>query len=307
MILRLRMVVKYVSPPFLGLLIWCFLMGSTGQGLAQGEGQIQVATSSSFFLGVDKKDVKVALDMWILEIGTKVQMVIKPVIIFDDLSELVSSLARQEVDYVAMPFVDYLKIKKSVNLEPVLSSTVNGRLGEEFALIVHKSSPCTELKHLQGKRLLVQETSGAAANSLLWLDTTLMRQRLPVASKFFQTVKKVEKSSQAVLPVIFGQADACLVPQWAFDTMVELNPQVGKDLKLLVLSPLLARGALFMQKNLSPAKLAMIDVILKSQSMPRVRQLMTLFHTDHLVTYQPSHFGSTTALYEEYHALNKKR
>ena len=152
MILRLRMVAKYLSPPFLGLLIWCFILASTGQSFAQGDGQIQVATSSSFFLGLDKKDVKVALDMWILEIGRQVQMVIRPVIIFDDLSEMVRSLNRQEVDYVAMPFVDYLKIKKSVNLEPVLSSTVNGRLGEEFALIVHMSSPGTDLKHLQGKR-----------------------------------------------------------------------------------------------------------------------------------------------------------
>ena len=64
-------------------------------------------------------------------------------------------------------------------------------------------------------------------------------------------MKLVDHASQAVLPVFFRQADACLMPRWSYDTMVELNPQVKDQAIILALSPLLARGALFMVRDIS--------------------------------------------------------
>jgi phosphonate transport system substrate-binding protein len=160
---------------------------------------------------------------------------------------------------------------------------------------------------LRGKKLLVQDSAGTASNSFLWLDTLLLRQKLPIVARFFHTVKRVDKSSQAVLPVFFRQTDACLVPRWAFDTMVELNPQVGNDLKIFIVSPMLARGAFFMRKNLPPQKRVLVDVALKLQNSTRIRQFMTLFHSENLVAYQPSYLEPTLALYEEFTALSKRR
>ena len=248
-----------------------------------------------------------ALDIWGQEIAQVAKVEVGPAMIFEDLPQMVQALNQREVDFVALPFVDYFKMKNSVELEPVLAGTLNGKPGEEYALIVHRSAPWTDLKHLQGKKLLVQESSGAASISLLWLDTLLLRQKLPIGPRFFLTVKKVEKSSQAVLPVLFKQADACLVPGWAFDTMVELNPQVGNELRIIVLSPLLGRGALFMRKNLAPHKRAMVDAALKLQNSKRVQQLTTLFHSERLVAFESVHLKSTADLYEEHRTLSKQR
>jgi hypothetical protein len=118
----------------------------------------------------------------------------------------------------------------------------------------------------------VEKSSGACNNALLWLDTQLLRQQLPPSHSFFRSVKLVENASQAVLPVFFRQADACLLPRWSYDTMVELNPQVKEQTTILVHSPLLARGGLFMVKGLPPSKQEMIPTTLKVWQTNRARQ-----------------------------------
>ena len=50
-------------------------------------------------------------------------------------------------------------------------------------------------------------------------------------------VREVEKTSPAILAVLFGQADVALVRRQAFETMVELNPQLETDLEVVANSP----------------------------------------------------------------------
>jgi ABC-type phosphate/phosphonate transport system substrate-binding protein len=268
---------------------------------------IRIGYSSSFFLGVDKSDVQVALDLWTRELVKLTPLKAEPVaLIFDNLTKMAEALHRQEVDFVAMPFLDYLKIRQGLNLEPVLMGTKNGRVGEEYALIVHRSAPWTEVKQLRGKKLLVQEVSGASATSLLWLDTVLLHQGLPVSTTFFHPLSLVNKPSQAILPIFFKQADVCLVPLWAYDTMVELNPQVGAETKIITRSPTLPRGALFMQKGISAQKQTVIESALKVGSTAKSKQLLTLFNSENLVRYQPKYLESIVALYKDYNSLLRK-
>ncbi len=282
-------------------------VATEAQSFSPEKDQIRIGYSSSFFLGVDKRDVEVALDLWIRELVKLTPIKAAPVaIIFDNLEKMAEAIRDKEVDFVAMPFLDYLKIRQAVDLEPVLMGTKNGTIGEEYALIVHRSAPWTEVKQLRGEKLLVQEVSGASATSLLWLDTMLLHQGLPVSATFFYPLNLVNKPSQAILPIFFKQADACLVPLWAYDTMVELNPQVGSETKIIARSPTLPRGALFMRKGISAPKQTVIESALKVGGTAKSKQLMTLFNSENLVRFQPKYLESITALYKDYNSLLKK-
>lgn len=141
---------------------------------------IIIGYSSSIFVGVDRRDVQTALDMWTEELG-KAAGLKQPIraAIFESLEDLMAGIRQKTVDFVAMTMLDYLKIRSQVGLEPILTGINRGQVGEEYALIIPKGVPWTEIKQLRGKNLLVEKSSGACNNALLWLDTQLLQQHLP--------------------------------------------------------------------------------------------------------------------------------
>jgi ABC-type phosphate/phosphonate transport system substrate-binding protein len=299
-------VIKYLKIILL-LTMCCLLIGGQVKESSHHKDVIRVGYSPEFFSGVDKKDVLIALDMWVKELVKIKNLNMKhETKIFDSFDEILQVIKEQGVDYVALSFLDYLKMKEKVHIEPVVLGTNNGKVGEEYVLIIHKNAPWADLRQLRGKKFLVQANFGAGSTSLFWLDTLLLKQHLSPSQNFFQSVKRVDKSSQAILPVLFRQADVCLVPRWAYDTMVELNPQVGQETTILAQSPALVRGALFIQKNIAPHKRILIDTFLQTARLPRAKQLMTLFQSEDLVPFHPSHLHTITALYAEHAALAKK-
>lgn len=61
-----------------------------------------------------------------------------------------------------------------------------------------------------------------------WLDGLLAAEGRGPMGSFFGPAAWETKFSQSVLPVFFGNAEACLTSRRGFETMGEMNPQVGK-------------------------------------------------------------------------------
>jgi ABC-type phosphate/phosphonate transport system substrate-binding protein len=185
--LMLRQSVKRGQLRIILLIICCCCLALGNKPAEQGaRNGIVVGYSSAIFVGVDRKDVQIALDMWTAELGKAagLKQAIRATI-FESLEEMVAGIRQKAVDFVGMTMLDYLKIRSQVGLEPLLTGTNRGQAGEEYALIVHKGAPWTELKQLRGKNLLVEKSSGACSSALLWLDTQLLQQHLPPSQGFF--------------------------------------------------------------------------------------------------------------------------
>ena len=58
--------------------------------------------------------------------------------------------------------------------------------------------------------------------------------------------------------------------------------------------------------SLPPEKRQLIPATLKVWQSPRARQLMTLFHTEEIIPYQPAYIQSMVNLYEEYARLAQR-
>ena len=97
------------------------------------------------------------------------------------------------------------------------------------------------------------------------------------------------------------------MPRWSYDTMAELNPQVKEQTNILVVSPPLAKGGVFIVKGIPPDKQEFMMATRKVWKSPRTKQLMTLFHTQEVVLFKPADMQSMTKLYEEYMRLTKRR
>jgi phosphonate transport system substrate-binding protein len=173
----------------------------------------------------------------------------------------------------------------------------------EYLLLVRRDHPATQPADLRGASLVMLTTPSASV-APVWLETLLLEARAGTIDSVFGRVTRTTRISQVILPVFFRKADACVVTRDAFQTMVELNPQLGRELKVLARSPdLVAAFTCFPGEMHSPYAeklLANLDRIIDS---PTGRQTLVLFHTDRIVARPLSDLDGTFALVERHERL----
>jgi phosphonate transport system substrate-binding protein len=102
-----------------------------------------------------------------------------------------------------------------------------------------------------------------------------------------------------VLPVFFGQVDACVVTKRGFDTMVELNPQVGEKLRVLAISPPLIPSVAFFHPDYDPEMRRKIEEEIQVLDLsPAGRQVMNHFQCDAIRVEPASCLDGTRELLE---------
>lgn len=133
-----------------------------------------------------------------------------------------------------------------------------------------------------------------------------MRDAVRKPEDFFSSIKEFRRPSQAILPVFFEQADACLTTQQAFDVVSELNPQVSRDLVVLERSPDIASGVLVLRTGLEPrVKASLIEVLEKLPADPEGDQILRLFRMNRLIPWRPEYAAGVAALLREHESLAK--
>jgi hypothetical protein len=175
---------------------------------------------------------------------------------------------------------------------------------DEYAILVRKSKLPTEMEQLRGSSLYVEAERQANPIPLMWLDTLLMVRGLGRHTEFFGLIRKVEKSAQAVLSVFFGKADACIVTRGRFETLVELNPQLGEELAVRWVSPEYLPTVTCFAEAADPNKRQLIiDGAFDMPNHARGRQILALFGMAELKPWNPTYLQSIVDLALEYDEL----
>jgi phosphonate transport system substrate-binding protein len=132
--------------------------------------------------------------------------------------------------------------------------------------------------------------------AICWFDTLLLQKESAPAIEHVSRVTYFNKPSRAVLPVFFQQADACIVTRRHFETMSELNPQIGQQLWVLASSPGLVPSMFtFLADSASPFKDWMLLEMKRLSDSPAGQQLLTLLQADSIeecpisIADQPAH------------------
>ncbi|MDP6779977.1 MAG: PhnD/SsuA/transferrin family substrate-binding protein [Candidatus Latescibacteria bacterium] len=263
---------------------------------------IRVGYSGGLFPTVSRKDIQVAVELWAKQMTADLGRPVSPKILFyDDLQSLLASLAAGNLDVASMTSVEYLASANRPPLEPFVVGTVNGRTEEEYVLLTHQSRTGISLSDLRGRKLIVEGGRQGNPLMLIWLEALLLRDGLGTIDAFFGGVEKADKTSQAVMAVFFGRADACLVTRRLYATAVELNPQLGKDLVLLVQSPGLLSGVVCFPASVAECKREIMeDGIFAMSTNPKGRQILTIFGLDGFAPYEPVHLEATRRLVREH-------
>lgn len=263
-----------------------------------------IGFSSANFTDVNENDAIAAVRVWSQALARERGIPADPQPkVLRGAGEIEAALTNNLLDAINMTVPEDAAIRSRVELSSCVVSIKGGSVTEEYVLLVHRQGGIERLEDLRGHKVgLLNSARGVLAPA--WFETLLARQELGSPATFCGEVISSSKVSKAVLPVFFKQCDACVVTRSGFETMVELNPQTGQQLKVLATSPPLVPVIFCFRAGFSPSiRTKLLGEIAKWDTTPAGRQLLTVFQCDGLVERPVSCLDSALELLAEHQKL----
>ncbi|MBI5382927.1 MAG: PhnD/SsuA/transferrin family substrate-binding protein [Opitutae bacterium] len=197
----------------------------------------RAAFTSSMFTEVNENDARAAMKVWIMTVARERNIPVDDELtIFSNAEAALRSPELDRVDGFALTAEEFGVLRSRVNFDRIVIGLHDNKVTEQYVLLIHNESGREQVADFRGRSLLVLHNPRMSV-ALTWLDTYLLQQGLPRASAFWSRISSHSKPSRVALPVFFHQTDACIMTRRSFDTMCELNPQIGKQLRILATSP----------------------------------------------------------------------
>jgi len=269
---------------------------------------IRLALSESMVTEVNLDDARAAMLIWMkqLEKDVGIPIEVSPKV-FEPTAEIVRLARRGLFDAVALNIVEYRQIADVLDSSQIMAES---DAEERYMLLVKRGGGIRSLGDLRGRRLSMLG-SNKMCIAPQWLSTILNDGHFPQSDQFFSSVTEDPKAARVVLPVFFGQTDACVTSRKSFALMCELNPQVGKDLTAIAESADLIVSFEIFHKNYQGANRDRFARIYSSEqnapSPTAVRkQLGALFHFNGLSIRDSSSLEPALAMLDKSERISQR-
>lgn len=176
--------------------------------------------------------------------------------IFETDEELSQMVKEGKVDTLFTNVLRIVALKEYLNINATYAIKNSSVLKSRYLLLVQKDSGISSLAHLKGKNINIANGHSAAE---LFLDVELLKNKLSIKETFFKSINHSKESNDSIIKLFFNNADVALVPNYTFEIANELNPQVGKKLKVLLRSDPMVNIVIAHHKNLSQDKVDKIE------------------------------------------------
>lgn len=255
---------------------------------------LRFGLSDSLRGDVNVSDARSAMAVWFKRIEQDMKVVLHyDPNIFEDIGVLANRLKQGQIDAVGINVLEYRRMLAWLDPDQVTVPVQKTSL--QYQLLV-RDAGIARLADLKGRRLMVLDTPPTCI-ALAWLSSLLSAGGLDSPQTFFSSLVKKTKPTQAVLPVFFGQAEACLTTNASFLTMGELNPQVSLKLRPLATSPDLVTTMYAYRRDWKGLDRDLITRALEDlRSSPGGRQILTMFQSDRLVASKSNCLDSALAI-----------
>jgi phosphonate transport system substrate-binding protein len=278
-----------------GLMGWPRLCGAAQDGV------LRVGFLRSVFPSVNLDDARIAMQLWAAELAEQMQQERRvEAELYKEASKLLDDATSGHVDVVTMTTTQLLHLG---SLQPTMVGVyADGRATERYTLVVRGDSDSVTLAQLRNALCLVHRL-GESDLPTLWLDVELGRGGLEPADRFLR-LRSVDRPSQAVLPVFFGKADACVVTDRALETLFELNPQLRQELRVLKSSAeILPTVSAFGTSCSAADRRLIVDFSAAMHTHTQGRQILELFRMNRVVPFTNGLLDGVKELVDEHRRL----
>jgi len=224
--------------------------------------------------------------------------------VFQDVNEAMTPPNNGKTDLLALTTLEYLAAERRLQVQPSMVFQQSNETMSDSVVLVR--SDITSVSQLAGKRLAINLPAREWDMAGIWLDVLLMEAGLPARQTAFSTVKVVPRRSQAAMALFFKQVDVAVETRSAFETAVELNPQLGKELKILARSPPLLPGLICTRNSMEPdLRRRYIEKATHLHELPQFRQTFIVMRVTKILEWDPHFLDSARALVARRDALKK--
>lgn len=266
---------------------------------------LRLAISVETLIGANINDARAAYRVWISEAfrqAGNVPIEIAPEIFVPSV-QILREIRQGAVDCFGINALEFAKVIDLTDPDDVLLLSYLAS-GIEYVLLVHRNSPFCRLEDLHGAQIATQLNHDMVLLPA-WLDTMLAARSLPAAAHFFPRLTDCEKLSQALLPVFFRRLDGACVARRNWDTAVELNPQLGRDLWPLAVSPPVIPCGIGVRRGSNPAAVKIfIDSMLRLSGEPEGRQILALYQATGFVVRPLSVLNETLEMVRQHERVS---
>lgn len=269
---------------------------------------VHIGFSPGMFSGVAREDMVSGLKIWAdADLGAKGIRLGSNPRIYNDTGKIKADLLAGKLDVAVMLTMDYLSVEREVPLDHLNFSAFNGAISEKYVLLINRESPVRSLEDLKGQSLIIQ--SGFRENlAPLWLDTVLMQAGFEEAGGHFGKIEYREDLLKTVLPVFFGKAAACLVTRKGIDSVVEMNPQISRTLRILLKSDELVPSLFCIRSDYNTLlKNEFLSALRAMDEFPPGQRVLQLLQAEEIVPGTAADLAGTRLLIETHTKLKRER
>jgi ABC-type phosphate/phosphonate transport system substrate-binding protein len=225
--------------------------------------------------------------------------------LFPTAAEAVNAVNSGVTDVLALSTLEYFSVEKSLKASPALAFESAGEITVEYVLLARQVPG--SLKEFAGKTVAVHAANRPWAMSEVWVDVLMADAGVADWRRTF-SVRYFEKRGHSAMAVFFKQADLAIEVRSAFETSVELNPQLGRDLKVVARSPKLLPGVICLADRMEPGqRRTYIEKMSSMHELTKYRQAFNAMRLTRLVEWAPALLSPTRALVARQRAVQVSR
>jgi phosphonate transport system substrate-binding protein len=257
---------------------------------------LRVMFSSDVFLSVNRNDAIASGKVWIEMVGRKRGLDLHVEVDTYEHEEDLSGIVRQRSsDLFIMPSTHWLDLEADqAPVEARFMPQRGGYILDGYVLLARRDRRLS-LPDLRGKRVLLLRTVGACL-ARPWMASVLRESGLGTLESHFSAAEDVDKASAAILPVFFGQTDACVVDVSSFQVMKELNPQIGNVLDVCRSSPPYLETVVCVHRDYRGPRKDLLEGLAELHRETAGKQILMTFKIDHLVPFEDRALDSVRRL-----------
>lgn len=249
----------------------------------------------------DNRDARVAINVWTNELVGKYYDG-KVILNFkNNKKEAINNFLSGASGYLAANAFHY--IEQLELLKPHTASIYSFQPTSDnhfrYVLVTKNDPKMTNITQLKNKKLGVEET---AYLQTLYANSELLKNNLSETNTFFEKTVRYKTHSKALLKLFFNKIDVCIIPEYTWNTMIEINPQIKKKLKILHRSEkiFIASLGLISKRMDSKLHLAHNKSAAELPASSRGRQVLTLLKTRNYKEISDEILAPMIAFYQNY-------